>query len=116
MKIRTGFVSNSSSSSFCIYGVCLTEDDFKSFMQKIKEEFKDERDSYEAIDSYVYEKKLGLETHSIEGYSFYVGKSIQEMNDSETKKQFMDRTINELSDLFGKSINCSWIEEAWYNG
>ena len=27
MKIRTGFVSNSSTSSFCIYGLCIDQDD-----------------------------------------------------------------------------------------
>jgi hypothetical protein len=35
MKIRNGFVSNSSSSSFCIYGTHL-EDDFADVLKKIK--------------------------------------------------------------------------------
>ena len=34
MKIRNGFVSNSSSSSFCIYGTYIEFDDL---MEKIKE-------------------------------------------------------------------------------
>ena len=35
MKIRSGFVSNSSSSSFCLYGASLSKSDLKTFVQTL---------------------------------------------------------------------------------
>ena len=35
VKIRSGFVSNSSSSSFCLYGASLSKSDLKTFVQTL---------------------------------------------------------------------------------
>lgn len=42
MKIRNGFVSNSSSSSFCIFGVALTESEYKKLIKESVEALKAE--------------------------------------------------------------------------
>jgi hypothetical protein len=48
MKIRNGFVSNSSSSSFCIYGVSL-ETDYVDILKKIK---KNSPESFKKVKEY----------------------------------------------------------------
>ena len=45
MKIRNGFVSNSSSSSFCIFGVSLTENEYKKLIKDAVEALKLETES-----------------------------------------------------------------------
>ena len=48
-KIRLGFVSNSSSSSFCLYGICLGENEMHEF---VKNNFQDNPELLEALENY----------------------------------------------------------------
>lgn len=97
MKTRNGFVSNSSSSSFCIYGASVSAD--KVDEEKIEQ--------------------MGLEVHHgdsncYEG-SVYVGRSWSGIKDDETGAQFKKNVEGLLKELL--EINkCSTIEESWYNG
>lgn len=77
MKIRSGFVSNSSSSSFCLYGVYL-----EPFTEEEKERLE--------------ELNLGLElAWSYEGYG-YVGLPWYEIGGEETGNQFKARATKLL--------------------
>jgi len=95
MKIRSGFVSNSSSCSFCIMGEWL-------------EEFNEE------LESKAY--KLGLDIYSPpEMDGVYIGLDISKMGGDETKNQFSERA-KKLFDELGIESNPSILSNAWYDG
>lgn len=82
MKIRTGFVSNSSSSSFCIVGI-ITEDSIDTIEKKLLScDWKELRWT-SGISDY-YEQHI-------------VGLSIENMEEEETLKQFKTRVLNSLN-------------------
>ena len=116
MKIRVGFVSNSSSSSFCIYGMYLDEN--------ARETLKKAMDM-EDIDSWDFDKKaevMGLTIKMRNGPSEYdedskycIGRSWSTIKDDETGKAFKNSIHSDLAQL-GITPTCRTIEESWYNG
>lgn len=96
MKVRSGFVSNSSTSSFLIYGAFI------------------EGKTYDEVDE-ILEGVEGLEWHSPD-YSdgVYVGRSWDSIGDDETGKQFKDGITKVLKEKFGPEIETSSFEEAWH--
>jgi hypothetical protein len=105
MKIRQGFVSNSSSSSFVLWGVSSYDVDM-------------DRD---AIENFTYgEKKIaGLQVSSgIESDGFFVGGSPTSMRDDETLLQFKQRIVDMLAkaDICVTASDIQFHHEAGYNG
>ena len=104
MKIRTGFVSNSSSSSFCIYGTYLEEQEEISGI--------DMDEDYEKIDKFwdKFEKKaskLGVEVYrDRECNCVYLGRSYSTIEDDETGKSFKEATEKSLEKLLDKKVTC----------
>ena len=110
MKIRTGFVSNSSSSSFCIYGAF-----FRSCEEAAEALGLDEVPE-SPWDILVPE---GLRLWNVgERYDpeIFIGRCWATIKDDETGKEFKESVKKVFKDAGGKDIYCSTHEEAWYNG
>lgn len=105
MKTRLSFVSNSSSSSFCLAGVPFDQEKFKVDADNL-----DALDYFEqAIKDEDYDKLVyGQMAHSIrplvventedegEYGNVYIGLPFNEMESNETKEQFRQRSFEEL--------------------
>lgn len=105
MKIRHGFVSNSSTTSFSIYGIYLSEEDLKK--RKLTE--------------HIYIMPTGSEIDIyIPPYSedAYIGKSWSKIKDEETGKQFKENTKEIIRKYFSdvKDDEFCTMESGWYDG
>lgn len=94
MKIRTGFVSNSSSSSFCLVGYAIDMDYDND--DELEEKFKD---SNLII-------RCGIS--DLED-CYIVGKDIYSMKDEETLLEFKKHILEELQKYYDKDISISDI-------
>ena len=130
MKVRMGFVSNSSSSSFCIYGAFLSEvplavKQYKKVAKVVDGDNEDEEDEDEEDEDYDddgYElmehraSQLGLQCEYPEGYDgYYVGLAWSDIKDDETGKQFKERVEGLLTEFCGEKVECETHEEAFYS-
>ena len=116
MKIRPGFVSNSSSCSFCIYGVGLEQEDMLKMLKLEDNEENEGKDTYELFEELEeIVKDLDLELNSMMGDCFYIGRSYSDIKDNETGKQFKDKVRQQLSEL-GITKEPDYISEAWRDG
>ncbi len=97
MKIRIGFVSNSSSCSFCVYGIRV-------------EEGKIDYDKEEALG------KSGLSVEMFQSDDKAVGISWSSIKDDETGKQFKERIEKLIKEHFEGELQFGTQEDGYYNG
>ena len=116
MKIRNGFVSNSSSSSFLIYGATFEEEEL---MKAAKDNGQYTDEQFEEEDFFDYDEaelNLGkdIEIKNINGEIYYIGASWKSVGGNETGNEFKKRVKKALEKYFGRKIKCDTHEEAWY--
>ena len=103
MKIRSGFVSNSSSSSFLIYGTVVDQSNIP-----------EDCDGYDYLEEKLKDSDMVI--HSPSNYDcYYIGKSWETIGDDETGKQFKDRIEKVLKEKLGNDIKCYTCSQAWYD-
>ena len=114
MKIRSGFVSNSSTTSFTIWGMRAEWDDLKD---EIKENFEnDSQKWYNYTDRYTEHEELEIhwDNRSFESI-VYMGRSLSRMADDEIYGEFKKKTEKELEKMF-KKVKCHIVDVAYYDG
>jgi len=120
MKIRTGFVSNSSTSSFLIYGTVLDKEEILNLgKSKIPEAAGKEEEENDYDDVYGVLEELFKDT-DLEHFipyddEVYVGTTWSAVGDNETGKEFKDRVEGQIAKVFGKELPCDSHSEAWHD-
>jgi len=110
MKIRRSFVSNSSTTSFCIYGTNLQ---YGTNFQGDIDDIQDIVATFNTINgtrlfTQYYQK--GAVEGVIVGYQWY------NIRDNETGAQFKTRIETEIEKCFGSKLTCCTYQDAWYDG
>lgn len=114
MKVRNGFVSNSSTTSFCIYGTHIDLNDVRKFLRKndlFTEINPDEiEDDYDLIDKVTNSSKYLVHITDNDG-GVFIGRDYWSLKDDETGGQFKKTTKEEFNRLFEKEFHLQMIND-----
>lgn len=117
MKIRLGFVSNSSSSSFCIYGAKIDLEVIYDMIKTVDEEDIDCWEMSEIIEEFIIKNQLDLNIKGTEDVGYYIGKEWSNIKDDQTGKEFKESIESNVKKLTqNNDIKCGTYSEAWYDG
>ena len=112
MKLRKGFVSNSSSSSFLIYGAWIDNDEAREKLLSDEEKKElaeiEETEPYE-LGEFLYDKEMCVHTEMEYDERSAFGKSWAKIGDDETGREFKASVEKRLKEMFGRDIECHTI-------
>ena len=114
MKFRQGFVSNSSTTSFCICGICLDQGELESLL---KDKMNKDDDIYELMESFCCPKDVYFNCEPYADY-YYIGLEVEKMDDKETMGDFKNKAKEKLKELFGDDFTkkVRVITAGWRDG
>jgi len=119
MKIRSGFVSNSSSSSFLIFGACLEEDEIrKAFGWRSVEEDEESEDGPLDTCNELDELEIPYWPPNDCYEQYFLGLSLADCRDDETMGDFKRRviaTVNEKTKTPIEAEKFAIHEECWFS-
>jgi len=109
MKTRNGFVSNSSSSSFLIYGAKFDINEALEAIQKVHKDVDD-------VENFLSENSTLTINYTPYEDDMFIGRSWGSIADDETGKDFKTKIETEIKRIFGEDTICSTFEESFYDG
>ncbi len=112
MKIRLGFVSNSSTTTFCIYGAGVDESDVRKILIEKGIATQEGLDMY-GIGEFFPDEAMGDLDCIVdyEGNYTYFGRYYYSIGENETGSQFKKDVEEKMKKFFGKEIECKTIEK-----
>jgi len=118
MKLKSEFITNSSSASFVVMGISLMDSEISDrlveFITKKGSEFEPSDDFRENLEILTDGTDLSFSfAGDWDGDSVIVGIKYTKMNDDETLRQFKERAQKQIEESFGVFKKVGHIEEGW---
>ena len=116
MKIRQGFVSNSSSSSFHIYGAQVDESEIRKILIEQKKATEEELEEY-GVGEFIHElDSPGLACYPVPDWDcVFIGRRYSSIKDDETGRDFKTDAFERVTKFFGEEFECEEHFETTYN-